>query len=399
MDPQSASTNEVPPAGLGTPPVEGQPAAQQPAPEPTLEESFAAEMGNDSPADFLTSFLEGEGLIPETPNTNAQPDGVPPVQSAPGNGQGQVGQPPANGQPPVAPPNGQQQGVDPNQLSRLMGGAPVSPVSQVPGPQGQNPAPQMAPQPAPQAQPGQQGSEPEWTPFTAAFQIPDQIAQAMEHEDPRVRMNAIGSVIAAAGNKTALDMMGRLRSHVIPEITQQVRQQVRLESLQERMMGDILKGRPQLRLVAPHVLQNAVQIVIQDEARANPNFVYNEEIGNKIGVLAMEAARQLAGGVAPAPVPQFQQPPVPVQQQVYPVTQPTQGNDGNWYVKLNTGQWQMVQPPPQMMQQPPAYQPPVPQQQSQPWMAGQNAGGFGPPASPAPTPDSEFASFMNGGWG
>jgi len=396
MDLQSASTNEVPPAGLGTPVTDGQPAEQQSAPEPTLEESFAAEMGNDSPADFLTSFLEGEGLIPEAQaqTPNAQPDGVPPVQSAPGNGQGQVGQPSANGQLPAAPPNGQTQGVDPNQLSRLMGGAPVSPVPPVPGPQGPNQAPQMAPQPASQTQSGQQGDEPEWTPFTAAFQIPDQIAQAMEHEDPRVRMNAIGSVIAAAGNKTALDMMGRLRSHIIPEITQQVRQQVRMESLQERMVGDILKGRPQLRLVAPHVLQNAAQIVIQDEARANPNFVYNEEIGNKIGILAMEAARQLAGGVAPAPVPQFQQPPAPVQQQqIYPVTQPTQGNDGNWYVRLNTGQRQMVQPPPQMMQQQPQ------QQQPQPWMAGQNAGGFGPPAAPAATPDSEFASFMNGGWG
>lgn len=382
-----------------------------PAPEEGgSEDPFAqvrAEMGNSDPGAFLEGFLNGEGLLP--PEDAQPPVGVPPVQP-PANGQVPVqGSPQAT--PPLAPPaNGQAAPVDPNQLALMLGQAPAG---QVPGyvpqppvpPQPAPVPPQAAPQPSPQAP---ASAPPAWQPFDRGFEIPASIATAMEHDDPKVRMEAIGATMAATGNATAQRVIDYVRSTIIPEVMASTVSHVNETTFQERLMGDIFEGRPQLRYVAPHLITQAINIVSQAE-RARGVQGYSKEIGHKIGILAATAAQQLAAGQVPqfppqgAPPQQFQPQPTgfapPLQQQQqygqpapqpqpYLVEQPQQGQDGRWYGKLNTGQWVETAPPQQQQQQ---AAPP------QPWMSGQAAGGFGMPQAPAITPDSEFQSFMSGG--
>lgn len=392
---------QPPPVAPGAePPVGGPPAAEPPA-DTTLADATLA-MGSANADDFLNDFLAGNGI--DLADGAPVPPVVPPVggQPAAAPGNAPPGAPTGTSPPPVGqqPPP-----VDPNQLQRLFN-------PQLPPP-GQPPAPvvapwtqQQQPPPAPvaQAPQGQPAPDAPYVPFDQAVQLPPQLAAGLDHEDPNVRHAAMGAIIASAGNMIVQRTLERITQHVLPQFQRDTMGAVQQQTFQERVAGDLYGKHPHLRMASPALLQQAATVVIQDEMRANPNAAYTPEIMDKIGRLATAGMQQMAAGYSP----QLTAPPAP--QQPPPVYYPPQGGqppyqpapaappqgyppvtpqgyvwNGIAYVPAAPGQYM---PP----QQPYA---PAPQ----PYMAGPSAGQMGFQGAPVPTPDSEFASFMNGDWG
>ncbi len=342
-----------------------------------------AEMNNDDAGSFLSTFLEDQGLrVQPDGQISSAPAAAPPGQQAapasapvqpPGNG----APAPPNGGPPAAQPAAT--GVPPHLLAALY--SPPAPAPQVP-PQPQwpqQPQQMQAPQPAPQQQP-QEPTLP--LPFTQAFQIPDNVAAAMEHDDPRVRREAIGAVIATAANEAFRHAVTYVQQNVAPQVAQATFGQVQAHQFSETVQRELYGKFPQLQYAAPALIQRAADVVVQDELSRNPRATLSPEIWARIGQLASAGVAQMAAGQ----VPQFQAQ-QPQQQQWAPPQQ----------------QWQ----PPTQQQPPPPPQPvwngqqwviPTPMPPAgAPFVAGQNGMPFGAPPSFAPNPESEFQSLSGGG--
>lgn len=394
---QPAATAPVAPqaAAPTTPPAEtpAQGADTQPAAEPYEGYNEAmSEFNNSSPDTFINTFLEQQGvpLTPLAPQADGQqeqsvpPTGQPPVQPT-----GNVGQPTPNvtsapGQPPQPAP------VDAALVARLMAGQVAQPSPQgwpgapAPALPWAQPAPQApAPQAPPQAPQGQQGPVDINTPpqlFTEPVALPDQLAQGLNHDDPNIRSQALGAMIAAAGNTIIQRYHKYMVENVMPLVSQQTVGEVQRRSFQEQVHRDLFGPFPHLRYASPALIQQAVNVVVQDEIARNPAAAHApipSHVWQRVGQLASEGLRQMASGYVPqmAPAPAFaQQPPQP--------QPPGYGWD--------------AQGRPLAPQQ--GYYPP-PQQQAAPWMSGQQGQPFGMPATMAATPESEIASFMQGGWG
>lgn len=369
----------------GLPPL-GIPAGETSAvAEQSYLDEARTEMENSSPADFLTGFLQAEGLIEE--EAPPAPTGTP-VQQSPANGQGEPQQVPAGTQGTSPPANGEPQ-VDPllaQMFAQPNGGQPpgTQPAPAQPAPVQQQQAP--APQPSPQAP----ASTPqEWQPFNAAVQIPAELAAAMDHDDPNVRSQAVGSLMAGMGNSVARAVISHIKEVLLPEFSRNTVTEFQTTSFRNQMAQDILEGRPQLQWASPALIQQATQLVLQDEQARFPGKGYTKEVGQRIGQLAMHAMAQLANGGQPFVPQQQQAPAAPVPQQQPPqfAGPPQQGADGNWYAKLTNGQWVAVQPPQQPFAPPPG--------PSVPWMSGQASQPFGIPQAPAVTPDNFVAGWIN----
>ncbi|WCD44087.1 hypothetical protein Kuura_009 [Caulobacter phage Kuura] len=353
-----------------------------------------AEFSNTSASDFLTNFLADEGLAVDTPPAPVVPTAptTPPAPS--GNATAAPAPAAPNGQPPASAP-----AVDPNQLNRLLGHAPGTPAPGTPPTPAPVP-PQPAPAPTPTPQPA---ADAPWQPFDGAIDLPPAIKAALDHDDPAVRHTAIGSVMAGVGNMIASRLIERFKTVEFPQLAQatvgHVQSAAQTQNVQQELYGNF----PQLRHANPALIAQAAQIVTQDELARNPGAVVTPEIVRKIGALAAQALAQAASGHQPAFAPQPPQayapppqqyapppgyaPPPPGYAQPQPVSEPTQGTDGNWYVRMSNNTWAPTAPPG------------PPQPVAPPYIAGQGAGGFGVPPVAVPTPDSEFASFMNNGFG
>lgn len=388
MAPPAQTPAAPPPVGMPQP-TDGQqqpPAGdQQPPAEPY--EGFneaVAEFGNTSADTFLNEFLGSQGVDLQNLAPDGQQQGVPTTQGQPpvqppGNG---VPTPP-NGTSAPAPQPGQAPQIDPQLLARLMAGPTAAPPPQMwpQAPQAQ--APQwnrpVAPTSQPQPQPGQQQQDPNapLTLFNEPFQLPQQLAEGLNHDDPNVRNAALGALVAAAGNTIVQRYHKYMMDNVMPQVSNQTIGQVQRMSFEGQVHRDLFSPFPHLRYASPALIQNAANIVVQDELARNPaaaNGPIPPHVWQKIGQLASEGLRQMAGGQLPQMQlpPQAPQPPVAY---------------GGW-----DAQGRPVQP------QQPAYYPP-PQQQAAPWMSGMNGQPFGMPPSMAPTPESEYAAFMQGAWG
>jgi hypothetical protein len=368
----SAPVN-APPGNTGQPVPENQEQVDR------LAEAQALMAGGDA-NDFLTNFLQGEGMVDER---GVQPPNSPAgQQQVPAGSPGNVPQGAPNGTSPALPPQqGQQQappqqgqvpGVRPDLLQRMMQPQPSWPMAPAPT---QAAPPQAAPQQQQPAQPGQP-----WTPFTEAFQLPPQLAEALNHDDPNIRASAVGSAMAAAGNRIAQTVLEHVQAQVLPQYQQQTVNQVQQAQFVERVQSDLYGKHPNLRYASPQLLAQAAQVVVQDEAMRNPNATYSAEIMDRIGQLATAAMQQLAMGQTPTFQP-------PQQPGYYPQQQPA------YYPQQAPQQappyaWAYPQAYPQQQQQMPQGQPPYVAP-----MAGQQ---FGVPQNPAPTPESEFQSLANG---
>lgn len=360
--------------------------------EPDARDAFATEMADADPANFLSAFLAGEGL--GTPE--ALQAGTPGQPGAPS-----VGQPapvqPASGAP--APASGQpvgQPGVDPSLLQRLMQGPQVAP--QPPAWMAQAPAAGMPPTPTafqPQSQPQQQGqapADPNAMPvlFPQPFELPPQLKAALDHDDPNVRATAIGAAMAAAANTTVQRYDAYIKQHVLPQVANASMGQFQQVQFRQTIDRELYGNFPHLRYASPALIQQATQVIVQDELARNPAAAQGSispEVWRKIGTLASAGLQQMAGGQPP----QFNVPPqqapvqAPVQQQWAPPPPPVpQWNGQAWFLP---GQ-----------QQAPVYQPQPPTAYAQPpFIAGQSAAPFGFPSQQVVTPESEMAAFMANG--
>lgn len=385
----------VAPDGTGTPPApvpavapstQATPAPQStetPAVDPAqgLDAGMAearAAMGEGDAGTFLADFLASEGLAPAAPTPAALPPGQQPQVPLAPNGAVPVQQP-GN-----APTPGTAQPVDPALLQRLMQGPQAAPAPFAPvAPQWpqQPPAPvAYAPQPAPQGQ--QPPQDPNAIPvqFAEPFQIPDQMQQGLNHEDPRVRAQAIGAIMAAAGNTVFNRVVTFMRANDLPAVARATVGQVGHQQLQETVNRELYGNFPNLRFASPALIAQAGSVVIQDELARNPSATVTPQILQRIGALADAGMRQLAIGQAPtfAPVP----------------AQAPQVNPGPAPAPVWNGQ-QWVMPPVAA----PAYYAPQPQPPSIPWTTGASAQPFGVPGPTPVTPESEFAAFQAGQWG
>lgn len=379
-------------SGAPDPTVQQQPQAQPgptadaPAMAPTSEglapeaagvtEARAAMSQND-PGTFLSEFLASEGLAPEA--APAQPGQQPQVQLAPNGAPAPTPQAPGN-----APAPGTTQPVDPALLARLMAGPTAAPAPFAPAPTAwpqQPPAPTAyQPQPAPQPQ-GQQppAPNPDDIPvqFAEPFVIPDQMQAGLNHEDPRIRAQAIGAIMAAAGNTVFNRVVTFMRTNDLPAVARATVGRVDHRQMAQTVDRELYGNFPRLRYAAPALIAQAANIVVQEELSRNPNAQVTPAILQRIGQLADAGMTQLAAGgvpnLTPQPAPTYNPGPAPA-----PV----------W----NGQAWVM---PPQAQ---PAYYP-QPQPAPSAWTTGSSAQPFGGPAPAAITPDSEIASFMNGQWG
>lgn len=360
-------------------PTAGQPPVDMGAPQDDngLAEATAA-MSDGDPGSFLSNFLEGAGLSvePGTPVISAAPQGQQPGVQPPTNGAPQA--PPVNGQPQAGQP-----GIDPSLLQRLMAGPQAAPA---PAPAWPTAPPAQPPAPTAYASqaPGQPPADPNAIPvaFDQPFQLPNEMIAALDHEDARVRAQAIGAMMAAAANTTFNKVVAYMRTTDLPRVASATVDHVQRQQFQTTVDRELFGNFPHLRYASPALVQQAAQIVVQDEIARNPaaaNGPVTPEIYRKIGALASEGLKQMAGGQLPQMVPA----PMPVQYapQPYPA-QPGPGPAPVW----NGQQWVMP------------FQP-APQPPSALWMSGSTGAPFGGPGPAPVTPESEFNSFMQGGWG
>lgn len=367
-------------------------------PAPDAEASALAEMNDPSPDNFLANFLAGEGISPAAP-VAPTPTGAQAPTSPPTGQQPQV-QPPVNGQPPTngVPASGQQ-GVDPSLLQRLMQGPQAAAPPVMPGmpPQPTAWQPPVQPQQAPQGQqPGQQPVDPNAAPvlFNEALQLPPELVAALNHDDPQVRATAIGAAMAAAANTTIARYHKYVNETVLPRYSQTQQQQFEQAQFRQTVERDLYGNYPHLRYASPDLISRAAQVVVQDELSRNPaaaNGAIPPAVWHKIGQLASAGLQQMVGGQVPTfqqpqapPQPQFQ--PQPPQQFQQPPMQPAYYPQPQ--MLWNGQQWVPQGPQPMYAPQP---------TQQPPYVAGQSAGPFGMPAPTGPTPESEFAAFMNNG--
>lgn len=357
-------------------------------------QALITEMEDGSPSSFLGSLFDDLDIAP-APAASAPAAPATPVQPQAANGApAPVNAPAQPGAQPPTPP-----GVDAALLQQIL-----NPTPQPPQPTGFQPpaAPQPATAPtAPAAgQPQPQQAPAAFVPFENAVELPPQILAALDNDDPNIRNGALGTIVAATGNETSKRLLGHINTNVVPQIMQAVISAVAQAQQQTRVMEDVFDGAPQLRFASPQLIDQCVNAVKQKALQGNPHAVWTRQMGKDAQALAVAALSAMAGGQVPSITPQASNlPPLPAPQ---PATAPSQPalqfitppqlmGDGRWYAQLNTGQWQQVQPP-VAAPQPPA-QPAVP------WMSGQAAGGFGLPAVPMPTPESELAAFhQQGGW-
>lgn len=370
--PATATPPATPPsepvAAPATPPA-GEATTSQP------EVTAASIMQDDNPENFLKDYLETAGLeLPTEQPPQLGAPAAPPVQppAAPGNGQL-----PASGQAPQQPAPGTPPGeVDQAQLQRLMTGQvpPQAPPQAYPQYQGP-PSGQTQGQPPPQ--PPQNPDEPVIF-FNQPFAIPPELAQGLDADDPRVRMTAIGSMMASAANHAANAAITHFKKQLAPQLASATVGRVQQMNVQDQINRELYGNFPHLRYVHPSLVTNAASIVVQDELARNPAAMITPDIVKRIGTLADAAARQIAGGQPPAPMVAPQPPPSAPPPGWTPPPQP----QPQWL--WNGQQWVQAAAPPQ---------PPAPM-----WMAGGSAGGFGGPPAMGPTPDSEFADFLGGRW-
>ena len=361
------------------------------APEPGSREDFLAAMDGDA-GSFLEQFIADAGLtLPNEQPPQAAPPQQQPQQQAPApvvatpNGQPAPAPAPGN----VAPTQPQASQVDPALVQRLF-----TPPQPAPAPlphampaqpawpaQPQMPQPQMQ-QPVAQ-QPQQQQPDVLPTPFDKPFVIPQEIAAAMEHDDPRVRMAAIGSIVSVVGNETFKHAVEYVKHQLAPQIAQATMGQFEQRTFAQTVQQELFGAYPQLRYAAPTLLAQAAQIVVQDEVARNPaaaNAPPTREMWQKIGQLATAGLAQMGGGQ----MPQFAPPAMP--QAPAPAAAPP----GYVYSPAHGG-WVPTGPAP--MPVAPAAAP------AAPFIAGQHGMPMGAPQGFAPTPESEFQSFMRGEWG
>lgn len=376
--------------GFQPAPAPAAPVPQAPAPAPVEAPSSApgaagasedgglaearAAMSDASPDSFLSNFLADAGLPVET--------GAPPV-AAPAPAPAPVQQPPAGNEAPASPNVGPQQqaGVDPALLNRLLN--PTAPTPLAPQPAQQWP---QAPQPAPVApvQQQQQQAAPVADalplPFTAPFAIPDNVAQALEADDPNVRRAAIGAIVSAAGNAAFEQAVKYVQTNIAPAVAQATFGEVQRTDYIKTRDRELFGPYPHLRMASPELLQQAAVVIAQDELSRNPNAVITADTWRKVGALADAGFRQMAQGIAP--VLQVPQAPAAPQVQYAPQPQPSPP-PAVW----NGFQW---------VASPQAQAAPAPA--PAPFIAGQTGMPMGMPGPNSPTPESEIAAFMAGGW-
>jgi len=379
------------------------PEGDGPTPEASGAEGLAA-FADESPGNFLKELFGDQDIelapaapaAPQAPTSPpAQAAGTAPVQPQAVNG---VGQPPAptNALPPAAPGT-----IDPRLLQQVLSPAPQppAPVAYVPPGQPQQPAV------APQAQtPQPQTADPtDFVPFPQGFGLPPNVRAALEHDDTNTRHSALEATIGAAANETAKRVLAHVVQNILPSMAAATVNTTRSSIAQDRMMEDIFDGAPQLRFASPQLVQQCLDVVKRDELARNPGAVWTKDIGKRVQSYAVAALQAMASGQSPQFAPQPQAlPPMPPQPayappgppagQPYPVTQPEQGQDGRWYVKMSDGQWAPYTAP-----APVAYHPQAPA--PVPWTSGSPASGFGMPQPAIATPASEWADFQaNGGW-
>lgn len=370
----------------GTPniPAEGQQASPAPAdanaapPAPTQSALNDAATNSDidpgvaamgeSDEDFLASFLQEQGIVVEPSAPAPQQQQAPaPTNLPPPNGV-----PPGNGAPPSPTP-----GVDPTLLARM--GMPSVPAA--PAPSGWPAAPAWPAQPAPQMPaPAQQQPQPQQQqapqgeelplPFKAPFPIPPEVAAALEHEDPRYRQAAIGSLISAAGNEAFKQAVAYVQQNVAPSVASQTFHQVQRHNFQETVNRELYGNFPSLRNVHPSVIVRAAEVVTQDELARNPGAQITPETWKRVGALATSYLAQIANGQPPVAAPQV------------PTAPPGWAWNGQGWVPA------MAQPQPS-----PGYAAPPT------FISGQNGMPMSVPAHGAPTPESEMAAYMRGDWG
>jgi len=348
-----------------------------------------AEFNNTDAESFLHDFLNGQGIqltdtgataptAPVQPQQGMASQGQPSVQpQAPGN----VPQGAPNGQPPQAPTQPAQ--VNPAHVQALLAGQvpPAQPTAWPQAPQGM-PTGQQQPQQQPQQQQAPVDPMAPPTLFDAPFQLPTELVQALNHEDPNVRATAVGAAMAAAANATVQRYHKHMMENVMPQVAQATVGQVQQLSFKETVDRELYGRNPALRYASPQLIDNAARIVVQEELARNPasaNGPITPEVWAKIAALATAGLQQMAAGQPP----QFQPAPMPPQ---YVPPQPQ-------YAPAYQPQQYMQPAQPQM-----GYYPQQQPQQGGPWMTGQNGQPFGVPPMPGATPESEIASFMNGGW-
>lgn len=363
------------PSNGGAPPAEAPDAGNLDA---GLADTGLAMFEDTSPDSMIDDFIAG-GLALDDPPQNQPGAPQPPTPQAPNAAPGTPGAPPAapNGQQPQAPAPAPG-GPDPL-LARMFAGTTPPVVPQQPG--GFAPSLAATQSHVPQQPAPQQPTQPEQL-FNGPVPLPPQFAVALEHEDPQVRLQAMGAVIAAAGNQIYAAMSQRVEQQVV-QAQARVTQQVSEQQFVRQVDTDLFGSFPHLRYANPALIQQAAQVVVNDELGRNPQAGYSPALMQRIGTLATQAQQAVMSGQ----MPNFQPPPPPVPQYQQPPQQQ---------------QWQ--QPPylPPQYQQPPQGYPPQPQgyppQQPPAYWSGNSAQPFGQPPMPMPTPESELASFFNGGW-
>lgn len=373
------------PTAAPAPPAPAPEGAAPPAPspmgQPPTEDIGRTIMMDDSPASFLEGFLADNGL-PITPEPPPAAPGAPPVAGPPGAPPVAPpnGQPPGNGAPPAAAPP--PTGVDPAMLQRLLSPGPM-PVALPPQTAWPTIPQQPAMPPAPQAPQPPQGDPNAITPLMdAPFPIPPNIAAAMNADDPNVRLQAIGSVIAAAVNHAHEATIRHVRENVAPLVAQATYQRVEQSNFARERDTQLFGAFPRLRYAAPQLISNAAAIVVQDELARNPGATLTPEVWRKIGALADAGMTNLAAG-AQAPFAPPGAPPAGFPPQPPPAPPQPVWNGYQWVYAPAGG------PAPFPAQGPaPA-----------PFIAGQSGMPFGAPPSSAPTPASELEAFMRGDWG
>lgn len=353
-------------------------------------------MNDGNSENFLADFLADAGLpIDSAPPIGAPTAPTPPAPPAPPVGNA-VPPAPNTGQQPTAPtvpvPG---MPVDPALVQRLFqptapqypGQPPVAPWPQQPqqptmAPQGQ----QQQPQPNTQ-QPNAPEAIP--MPFEQPFQIPEEVAQAMDHEDPRARRAAIGAIIAAAGNQTFKKVVEYVQQNIAPSVANATFAQVQRRDFEQTVERELFGPAPQLRYASPMLIQQAANVIVQDELSRNPAAAQQPptpQMWERIRSLALQGLANIQAG-QPQPMPQMQQqmpqgyppPPMPV-----PPAAPT-----GYVFSPQHGGYIPVQPAPM----------PVYPQPHVPFVAGQHGAPMGVPQFQQPTPESEVQSFLNGGWG
>lgn len=132
------------------------------------------------------------------------------------------------------------------------------------------------------------------------YDVPQQLAAELAHEEPARRVRALSYIQGAMAKEVHTRMRGEMQRYISTELPAFVNSMIQAQTFRDTVQRDFYQAYPQLR--SPHLaptVKHFTSEILQAEQQVNPSLTWNDALRDKIATAIFAAIPGLRGPAVP----------------------------------------------------------------------------------------------------